>query len=257
LPKHRRRMRSGDGAWARRGVRVTYLAVTGLSQSHGRRRGPGHRDEGNLGAIGIIELAVGDWNPEAAPQTAIQCGGTKSIDQPRGPAGSDHSRRLPSPGRSTHRLRYEANSGLGRRTLPPMIGCLPSQPCPWPYLELAHMRARQVCGAADPSVRNRRDPERRGQGPRPSRGQRVRRRLRHRVAQGGRQDHRQPRSAAGLLRLPPPSTESTCAPPTRSSPPSPPCFASEAVNAPHLVPLVRSGAIFKNGKLITRLIPPA
>jgi hypothetical protein len=72
---------------------VTYLAVTGLSQSHGRRRGPGRRDEGNLGAIGIIELAVGDWNPETAPQTAIQCGGTKSIDQPRGPAGSDHSRR--------------------------------------------------------------------------------------------------------------------------------------------------------------------
>jgi hypothetical protein len=33
-------------------------------------------------------------------------------------------------------------------------------------------------------------------------------------------------------------------------------FASEAVNATHLVPLVRSGAVFKNGKLITRLIPP-
>jgi hypothetical protein len=31
--------------------------------------------------------------------------------------------------------------------------------------------------------------------------------------------------------------------------------ASEAVNAPHLVPLVRPGAVFKNGKLITRLIP--
>jgi hypothetical protein len=30
-----------------------------------------------------------------------------------------------------------------------------------------------------------------------------------------------------------------------------------AVNAPHLVALVRSGAVFKNGKLITRLIPPA
>jgi hypothetical protein len=29
-----------------------------------------------------------------------------------------------------------------------------------------------------------------------------------------------------------------------------------AVNAPHLVALVRAGAVFKNGKLITRLIPP-
>src|SRR5439155_5465746 len=38
----------------------------------------------------------------------------------------------------------------------------------------------------------RRDVERRGQGPRPSRGQRVRRRLRHQAAQGGRQDHRRP-----------------------------------------------------------------
>ena len=29
-----------------------------------------------------------------------------------------------------------------------------------------------------------------------------------------------------------------------------------AVNAPHLVALVRASAVFKNGKLITRLIPP-
>jgi hypothetical protein len=78
----------------------------------------------------------------------------------------------------------------------------------------------------------------------------------------------------------PPSTGSTCAPPTRSSPPSPPSgFASEspkgpgsraagvamafkliesaqtrwrAVNAPHLVALVRAGAVFKNGRLIER-----
>jgi DNA-binding transcriptional ArsR family regulator len=34
-----------------------------------------------------------------------------------------------------------------------------------------------------------------------------------------------------------------------------PKAASEAVNAPHLVPLVRPGAVFKNDKLITRLIP--
>ena len=45
--------------------------------------------------------------------------------------------------------------------------------------------------------------------------------------------------------------DTTCAPPTRSGPPSPPCFASEAVSATRLVPLVRSGAVFKNGKLIT------
>ena len=77
----------------------------------------------------------------------------------------------------------------------------------------------------------------------------------------------------------PPSTGSTCAPPTRSSPPSPPSAPPavtkgpgsraagvamafkliqsaqtrwRAVNAPHLVALVRAGAVFKNGVLIER-----
>jgi hypothetical protein len=59
----------------------------------------------------------------------------------------------------------------------------------------------RLCRIAGPGGQFRRDLERRGQGPRPSRGQRVRRRLRHQVAQGGRQDHRRPRRAAGLLRL--------------------------------------------------------
>jgi hypothetical protein len=37
---------------------------------------------------------------------------------------------------------------------------------------------------------------------------------------------------------------------------APPCLAIEAVNATQLVPLIRSGAVFKNGMLITRLTPP-
>ena len=48
------------------------------------------------------------------------------------------------------------------------------------------------------------------------------RRLRRQVAQGGREDHRRPGRAAGVLRLSRPSTGSTCAPRTRSSRPSPP-----------------------------------
>jgi hypothetical protein len=125
----------------------------------------------------------------------------------------------------------------------------------------------------------RRDLERRGQGPHPSRGQRVRRRLRHQVVQGGRQDHRRPRRAAGLLRLPrraldPPAhhqpIESTFAtvrlrqrvtkgPGSRAAGVAMAFKLIEsaqtrwrAVNAPHLVALVRAGAVFTNGKLIER-----
>ena len=77
----------------------------------------------------------------------------------------------------------------------------------------------------------------------------------------------------------PPSTGSTCAPPTRSNAPSPPCGCERvtkgpgsraagiamafkliesaqtrwrAVNAPHLVALVRAGAVFHKGKLLER-----
>jgi len=65
--------------------------------------------------------------------------------------------------------------------------------------------------------RARGDLERRGPGARRGRRPRVRCRLRGQVAQGGREDHRGPRRAARLLRLPRPSTGCTCAPPTRSS----------------------------------------
>src|SRR5690625_4513790 len=46
------------------------------------------------------------------------------------------------------------------------------------------------------------DLQRRGPRPRPGRGQSVRARLRHQVPQGGRQDHRRPRRAPGVLPLP-------------------------------------------------------
>ena len=84
----------------------------------------------------------------------------------------------------------------------------------------------------------RRDLERRVQGPRPSRGQRARRRLRHQVAQSGRQDHRRPRCWPSSTT--PPSTGAICAPPTRSSPPSPPPgFASESPRALARAPVPR------------------
>ena len=57
-------------------------------------------------------------------------------------------------------------------------------------------------GAPGREGRARGDLQRRGQRPRPSRGQGVRGRLRRQVAQGGREDHRRPRRAAGVLRLP-------------------------------------------------------
>jgi hypothetical protein len=80
----------------------------------------------------------------------------------------------------------------------------------------------------------------------------------------------------------PPSTGSTYGPPTRSSPPSPPCGTAprspgskaaglamafklieaaqhrwRAVNAPHLVALVRAGARFERGKFVKRLAKAA
>ena len=50
---------------------------------------------------------------------------------------------------------------------------------------------------------------RRGQTPRPGRGQEVRGGLRREVSEGGRQDHRRPRAAARVLRLPSRALEST------------------------------------------------
>ena len=124
------------------------------------------------------------------------------------------------------------------------------------------------------------DLQRRGQDPRPSRGEGVRRRVRRQVAQGGGEDHRRPRRPAWRSTTTRPSTGSTCGPRTRSSRPSPPSGCGtrvtkgpgsraagvamafkliesaqtrwRMVNAPHLVALVRAGATFVNGKLVER-----
>ena len=66
-------------------------------------------------------------------------------------------------------------------------------PTSWPPC-----RSRRTQGEG----RARRDLQRRGPRPRPDGGQGVRGRLRRQVAQGGREDHRGPRRAAGVLRLP-------------------------------------------------------
>ena len=113
----------------------------------------------------------------------------------------------------------------------------------------------------------------------------LRGRLRNEVPQGRRQDHRRRRGAARGLRLPRPSTGSTCAldPPAHWNPIES-TFATvrhrtkitrgpgsraaglamafklieaaqdrwRAVNGPHLVALVRAGATFVNGKLVER-----
>ena len=62
-------------------------------------------------------------------------------------------------------------------------------------------RAAEV-GASRREEGARGDLERRGQAPRPGCGEGVRGRLRREVPQGGRQDHRRCRAAAGVLRLP-------------------------------------------------------
>ncbi len=109
--------------------------------------------------------------------------------------------------------------------------------------------------------------------------QSVRRRLRRQVAQGSREGHRRPGRAAGVLRLP---TEHWIH--LRTTNPIESTFATvrlrqrvtkgsgsraagvamafkliesaqhrwRAVNAPHLVVLVRAGAVFENGKLVER-----
>ena len=125
----------------------------------------------------------------------------------------------------------------------------------------------------------RRDLERRGQGPRPSRGQRVRRRLRHQVAQAAAKIaddldvllafYDYPAEHWIHLRTTNP-IESTFATVTlrqqvTKGPGSRAVGVAmafkliesaqtrwRAVNAPHLVALVRVGAAFKNGKLIER-----
>ena len=115
--------------------------------------------------------------------------------------------------------------------------------------------------------------------PRRSRRASLRGRVRHQVAQGGREDHRRPRRAPGVLRLPGRALD----PPTDDQPdrvdlrhrPAPsaghqgPRLAGRrgghgvqahrvskarwrAVNAPHLVALVRAGAKFEKGKLVER-----
>jgi hypothetical protein len=123
------------------------------------------------------------------------------------------------------------------------------------------------------------DLQRRGQDPRPSRRESVRRRVRRQMAQGDSEDHRRPRRAARLLRLPgraldPPADhesdrvhlrDSTAqnqglprvqapAPPAsrwRSSSSSPP-RPGGGWSTHHLVALVRAGALFVNGKLVER-----
>ena len=124
-----------------------------------------------------------------------------------------------------------------------------------------------------------RDLGRRGQGPRPGGGEGVRGRLRGQVPQGGREDHRRPRGAAGVLRLPAEHwvhlrttnpiestfatvrhrTKVTKGPGSRAAGLAMAFKLIEsaqdrwrAVNAPHLVALVRAGATFINGKLVER-----
>ena len=125
-----------------------------------------------------------------------------------------------------------------------------------------------------------RDLERRGPRPRPRR-RRPRSRL-PTAPSSPRRSRRSPTTSTSCSRstTTPPSTGSTCAPPTRSSRPSPPSGTAprspadpgsraaglamafklieaaqdrwRAVNAPHLVALVRAGAVFENGKLVER-----
>ena len=123
------------------------------------------------------------------------------------------------------------------------------------------------------------DLQRRGQDPRPGRREGVRRRVRRQVAQGGGEDHRRPRRAAGVLRLPgraldPPADHQpdrvdlrhrpapnrvTKGPGSRAAGVAMAFKLIESaqtrwrmVNAPHLVALVRAGALFVNGKLVER-----
>src|SRR4029078_1323642 len=154
-------------------------------------------------------------------------------------------------------------------------------------------RAAEV-GAPGGEEGARRDLERRGQVPRPRRGQGVRVDLWCEVSEGGRQDQRRRRAAAGVLRLPGRALDSsenyksdriylrhraepeqehqgTRLPPRQTRRTLPKCPASRAagiamaykligaaqsrwraVNAPHLVALVRAGAKFENGKLVER-----
>ena len=124
-----------------------------------------------------------------------------------------------------------------------------------------------------------RDLQRRGQDPRPRRGEGVRGRVRGQVAEGGGEDHRRPRRVVGVLRLPgraldPPADDEPdrvdlrdrAAPATRHQGPRLPGRRGRdgvqadrvspdpvaLVNAPHLVALVRAGATFVNGKLVER-----
>ena len=111
---------------------------------------------------------------------------------------------------------------------------------------------------------------------RPGRGQSVRGRLRRQVPQGRREDHRRRARSCWRSTTTLPSTGSTCGPPIRSSRRSPPSGCAprsprvparaaaglamafkliesaqdrwRAVNAPHLVALVRAGTTFINGK---------
>ena len=123
------------------------------------------------------------------------------------------------------------------------------------------------------------DLQRRGQDPRPGRGEGVRRRVRRQVAQGDREDHRRPRRAAAFYDYPAEHwihlrttnpIESTFAtvrlrqrvtkgPGSRAAGVAMAFKLIESaqtrwrmVNAPHLVALVRAGATFVNGKLVER-----
>jgi putative transposase len=134
-------------------------------------------------------------------------------------------------------------------------------------------------GAPRCESRARGDLQRRGPRPRNEGDQSVRGRLRRQVAQGSREDHRAHRRAAGVLRLPGEHwihlrttnpIESTFAtvrvrqrvtkgPGSRAAGVAMAFKLIEsaqarwrAVNAPHLVALVRAGARFEKGKLVER-----
>ena len=83
-------------------------------------------------------------------------------------------------------------------------------------------RAAEV-GASRGEEGARGDLERRGQTPRPRRREGVRGSLRREVSQGGRQDHRRPRRAARVLRLPGRALDPFAHHESRSSRPSRPC----------------------------------
>ena len=167
-------------------------------------------------------------------------------------------------------------SGSGPRcvtsSLPPASNAAGSTRSPTSSTRTQVRTARRE-GRAGRDLERRRPRARRGRCPL------LRGRVRHQVAQGGREGHRRPRRAAGVLRLPrralgPPAYHEPGRVDLRHRPPSaaghqgPGSRAAgvamafkliesaqqrwRAVNAPHLVALVRAGARFEKGLLVER-----